>query len=227
MAVPQKPTQTLDGIKTDGVTPSTSSRPLIVTNRPMMASDPMLSAGSESETEKPSGEVSHTAPLVQDVMGQTARTIQPTNSDLASEQAAESRVEEEASPKPQNDDNSNDQKPIPDETSFQAEESHAPENTASNEAVSVEGSASNEDTPQKSDTVKLSLENTQASDRDLELEQLIAKGTYAIPIGQVKRRRMKVLFLVLLVILAVIVILDVLLDLGSLSLQGVPHTDFL
>lgn len=68
-------------------------------------------------------------------------------------------------------------------------------------------------------------ENPEAA-RNLELERHIAAGTYFVPIGQVKRRRRKVILLTVFILLAAILVLDLLLDMEILKLDSIPHTSF-
>lgn len=58
------------------------------------------------------------------------------------------------------------------------------------------------------------------------LENLIATKKYFVNVGQSRGRRRALLFGVLLIILLGIVMVDVLLDMGVLSISGVPHTSF-
>ncbi len=64
--------------------------------------------------------------------------------------------------------------------------------------------------------------------REEELERHIAAGTYAVPINMVKRRRTRVLFVVVFVVLILIIAVDLLADMGTITLPlGLPHTNFL
>jgi hypothetical protein len=62
--------------------------------------------------------------------------------------------------------------------------------------------------------------------RNLEIERHIAAGTYFVPIGQVKRRRRAIAFIITCLLLATLVVLNILLDLDILTLN-LPHTNFL
>lgn len=62
--------------------------------------------------------------------------------------------------------------------------------------------------------------------RQEELEALVQKGTYHVPINHVARTRAAVVFTTLLVIVLVLAILDLLLDMGLLKISGIPHTTF-
>ncbi len=62
--------------------------------------------------------------------------------------------------------------------------------------------------------------------RQDELEDLVQKGTYAVPINQVARKRAVVLLTVFLVLILLAALVDLLLDMGLLTISGVPHTNF-
>ena len=62
--------------------------------------------------------------------------------------------------------------------------------------------------------------------RQDELEELVQKGTYAVPINQVARKRAVVLLSVCLVLILLAALVDLLLDMGLLAVSGVPHTNF-
>jgi hypothetical protein len=68
-------------------------------------------------------------------------------------------------------------------------------------------------------------ENPEAA-RNLELERHIAAGTYFVPIGQVKRRRRKVILLTVFILLGATLALDLLLDMEIIKLDSIPHTSF-
>ena len=219
MAATKKSVQSLDGVKADSA-PSSTSRPVIVTNRPMMASDPMLSSTPESsDAEKPSNEPVKTAPLAagEKVINREAKNIAPVSAEAASAEETSSVTDKtnESAESAQTDvakipgEADRERKDVPGETS--AENAAEPSKNAE---------------PAQTEDENTSTEAPAASDRDLELEQLIAKGTYAVPIGQVKRRRRKVLLTMLFILLLVAVLLDVMLDMGMLALPGVPHTNF-
>lgn len=115
-----------------------------------------------------------------------------------------------------------------------AKDSAAPETPSEPETSKSEASEPAQDDIQNPDDEdveepkKNTDENAPTSARQAELEELIAKGTYAVPINALKHRRHMVVFeIVLLLLVLAVAGLDVLLDMGTLSLPGVPHTNFL
>ena len=69
-------------------------------------------------------------------------------------------------------------------------------------------------------------QKTAEQKRSEDLEAIIAKGTYAVPINQVGKRRERILIGVLVIILLLAAMLNVLLDLGVMSVPWLPHTTF-
>ena len=69
-------------------------------------------------------------------------------------------------------------------------------------------------------------QKTAEQKRSEDLEAIIAKGTYAVPINQVGKRRERILIGVLVIILLLAAMLNVLLDLGVVSVPWLPHTTF-
>jgi len=63
--------------------------------------------------------------------------------------------------------------------------------------------------------------------RQEELEALISAGTYHVPIGQVAKRRGRIVFGIILIVLLLLVAVDLSLDMGLLSSNVLPHTNFL
>lgn len=64
--------------------------------------------------------------------------------------------------------------------------------------------------------------------RAAELEEIIASGKYAVPIDASGKRRTLIItiWLVLLTLLLAAVLADALLDVGILTIPGIPHTHF-
>jgi outer membrane biosynthesis protein TonB len=198
--------------------PSTTSRPVIVTNRPVLGNDPMVNPDQTDETKS-------AVPMTR-----TGKTISPVSEDLiATEEtkdepaaaaekpeletaqteepkAAEAKVEEPAeAPKPE---------PEPEEDA--AVESSIP----TGRDAAAESQA---------DEAKAAAEAEAAATRQNQLEEMIASGKFNAPINAVHRKRSQVVavLLVLVAILLAVAVADAALDAGLISIDGVPHTDFL
>lgn len=66
-----------------------------------------------------------------------------------------------------------------------------------------------------------------AEQKDAEnIEKLIASGIYKVPIGKAAKRRVRLVLLLFFVAVIVLAIIDFLLDMEIISLSGVPHTTF-
>lgn len=187
--------------------PETSARPLLVTNRPVISHDPMMSPASEAvptDTAKPAPEsVVH-----------GGKTITPI-SDTVTE-SVEVAENKPADPEPETTENSA-LEPIQTEPT----QPEAPIFKSVGQGIRDAEAEQNEQ-----EAAALEAENT----RSQELERLIADGTYAVSINA-HRKRGKLFYAIVSLIICVIVlvvVLDVLLDMGSLSLSvHIPHTHFL
>lgn len=69
-------------------------------------------------------------------------------------------------------------------------------------------------------------EETAEQKRIRDLESIIASGKYYLPLDGQRRRRERITLAVLFVVLLLLFLLDAMLDMGMVSLPGVPHTTF-
>ena len=69
-------------------------------------------------------------------------------------------------------------------------------------------------------------EKTDEEKRTDDIELIIAKGTYVLPINQSGKRKERIIIGTLLIVLLLALMLDVLLDIGVVSLPWLPHTTF-
>ena len=229
MPAPKSTAQAVDTVKTVDLAPPSTSRPILVTNRPMMTNDPMLSVPTDTATEKPSGQPIQTA---QASSGETpinreAPHIAPIHNEsavLAEDPVGTDSSSAEHVPQPKD----SIDEPLPGESD--REKSTIPDESevAQPTQDTDQGQhAQKSDTGPSSDSGSKSSDTTTASDRDLELEQIIAKGTFAVSIGQGKRRRRKRIVITLCILFVTVMVLDVLLDLGILDIPTIPHTNLL
>lgn len=224
----EKPTTSkkiIDVSHPDETVPDTSSRPVIVTNRPMIKQDPMIAEKAAEEPEKsdeskPTKAASKTkeepaatkkksiAPLadekivIEPIESDEAKDDQPAEEpeEVTASDKTEETVEESAKP------------------SDQSKEKEPKESQAADENVQVD-----EDATEKA---KKEEEIDQAElDRQADLQKLIDSGKYALPIVDAHSRRY-VLGLVLLLIVLAALVLNVILDIGLIQLPGIPHTTF-
>jgi hypothetical protein len=242
------------------VQPSASSRPIIVSNRPMIAEDPMINQAALSAiaAEKPAGAPENTSsPEVASApeVARQGKTIVPTTP--AQEKSAPATSNDaESSPEPVTitiDANAQDtaeeqvsvsqapeKKTDAEPAAPPSKEPVKPKDTEAKSKLEV---ASFDTPPPKmsepssftalSDNSQLdegdesSKQKTVEDKRQEELEELIAAGTYHVPIGQVAKRRGRIVFAVIVVVVLLLVVFDLALDAGLFTLAGVPHTDFL
>ena len=221
----------IDDVKRpEKVTPSASARPIIVTNHPLLASDPMVVGEGTNESEK-SEETKLTV--------RTGKTIQPVSEDLKApeeesdpapkldedEKSAEpeAKPEKEAETKPG--EGSEEEKPAP-QPEAETEAPEEAENPPSKEET--KGESADRDVDAAASAAEAEAEAAR-QEREAELESLIASGKYAAPINAVSRKRSRmhiILFCLLGVVLAVALV-DVLLDMGTLRApESIPRTHF-
>lgn len=191
------PKKIVDVASPEQRTPSASSRPIILTNRPVMANDPMMVAS-------------------EDTTKQTAPTTSPEVPTPGHQEKIIAPLHTEASE--------------PDETVTEEPKAAAVE-PSMDDKTAEEDAEPSEDVQQKSEisiAAKAEAEQEAAEKRQAELEALIEKGTYAVPINAVKRKRSRQVTAALIVVclLLVVVAADVALDSGLIKVSGVPHTHY-
>lgn len=231
MPAPKKPARLIDAVHPGDTPPPTSSRPVVVTNRPILTTDPMLSVEGIDNTgsEKPSGEAPVTPSGVPKIT-RSAKDIEPmANKQLEtpqpSETAHESGMQESITNTGKQTPTLNSEKPEatgkqmgPAREKMKIEPLHEvrPSSDEDESEVKIE-----EQEPESTDK-----EEDPKSAQEMAIERHIEAGTYFVPIGQVKRRRRMLVTLIILTLLAVVVVVDLLLDMGLLTLN-LPHTNFL
>lgn len=206
------------------VAASASSRPLIVTNRPLIAQDPMMASDVQGAPEitKPAEKVATTtevtpraAKVIKPLSGEdkdaaaTTAPAVPSDEDVSTDTDTDSTspAEQEAAPA----DVAADEKPA----------TREPEETPTLLTTDEDGSDDKQVNPE---AVKLSEEDTR---RNKEIEEIIASGRYYVPVNSHAKRRTRIVtfWLVTLMVVLAAVLVNALLDVGILNFN-VPHTHF-
>jgi hypothetical protein len=212
-------------------TPSSSSRPLLVTNRSLIG-DPMVNTDDPSAEDKPAESIA---------LARTAKTINPVSADLAEPATDETAASAETpaakelkqtEPVPEAETKAEpelkDETPVPPEAPKPAEPT--PKDTEDT-AVADAPQPTNRDAAAEStaDAAKAAAEAEAKAAREAELEQLIESGKYKAPINAVQRKRSRLVavLLCLIALLLGVAVLDAALDAGLLKADGVPHTNYL
>ncbi|MCA9328094.1 hypothetical protein KDA14_06200, partial [Candidatus Saccharibacteria bacterium] len=211
-------------------------RPIVGT-RSYIASDPMLNEQvDDSVAEKPSGVESTAtkeAAAEEPAVNREAKNIKPITEISESKDTA-SEPDMGALPKTDavEDTDTKPSAPVEDIPDAAEPKLVKDESAAVPEITEDATSSENEDTAdgessEVEEVPQQTPEDEAAAAREAELERHIAAGTYAVPIGQVKHRRQKMILIFVFVLLLAVVAVDVLLDMDILKLSSVPHTNFL
>lgn len=197
----------------DEVAPGATARPVLASNHTMLVKDPMMAAPAENPTEllpasAEPGPENHQAKTI------TPLTQQAPEAEATKESKGEKDEKDEA-------------KEDPEEKLEEVAPEKQPEPEATEDEPDKEADDEAEDTPAAELTDKKADAEEEA--RRAELEELIESGVYAVPINAVHRKHSRVLLLViaLVLVVAAVVALDVLLDMGTIQIPGVPRTNFL
>ena len=230
MPAAKKPAKVIDGVHAGAAPAAPTSRPLI-TNRPFMAMDPMLNPtqGAGDTTEQPSSEPPK-KPVAAHSVDRTAKDIMPSAELVEAAEKEDDIVEadettpatkeavpvEVADTPPTNE--ADQHKPVtaspPAEKPLKTTPSEAPDEAEAEADADLKADVPN-------------TEEDAAAAQKLEIERHIAAGTYFVTINHRRHHRRTVLLVLFLVLLAAVIAFDVLLDMGTLELSGIPHTNFL
>lgn len=241
-----EPSKVMDITHPSNIQPSTTSRPVIVSNRPMIPEDPMINQAALSaiDIEKPAGAPNDAAgvplPSAPEV-GRKGKTIVPTveagEKNVAVTADDGKNTADEIPLVPSTD--STDASELPDEGATAKDSAPTfltPKDNEMSEKsmpLPVSDKDSKSSFSNLSDTTELGQEDEESKakskddKRQEELEELIAAGTYRVPIGQVAKRRGRVVFGIVLIVLLLFIAADLSLDMGLFTVAGVPHTNFL
>lgn len=223
----------IDVAAPDQTSPDPSSRPVVVTNRPVLTNDPMMAASTDS------GETANlaTAPVV----SRQAKTITPSAEVGEATPAAASvepdlpvDVTEAPTAEPET---KISQPAAPAAEVTQTEpatvETDTPKDTLPPEPPVQEATPPSQPAPSYEQTASAKAADDErvlgeAEARRQELERLIQFGKYAVPINAVQRKRSRVVIflLCLLALVLAAALFDLALDSNLISMPGVPHTHF-
>jgi len=241
-----KPTK-IDDVKRPGkAAPLPTSRPIVVTNRPMLANDPMVVSLAQGESdEKPKVATVRTARVIKPLSSTltaersaseanaaaTPETLTEEEREAVSDRAVESDVSPEGSKKADLTPDSSvvtPAEPAPAPKTPVTKSMQSGQSTNSQETLNQSDMQLQRDSEAALTAEEIAAAETQAK-RDLELEQLIASGRYHVPINAVQRRRsqMHIVLLSALGLLLALVLVDAVVDAGFIKPpSSIPHTHF-
>lgn len=194
--------------------PSATSRPVIVTNRPILK-DPMMADNTAEEPD------TSTAPKTGKAKLEPLQEPSDVSDKKTPEEMADEPAEAASSPKTKEPAETDDDQP-------------STENDETEE-TDDESVAQPSDDEESKDVAEQTAEEIDASEieaqakHDAAIEKLVDSKQYFLPINSVEKRRTKRFAIValLLVIIVVVVWIDIALDAGLIKLGGVqPVTDF-
>ncbi len=217
-------------------TPADStSRPVIVSNRPLMQ-DPMMATvlSGKSEPEAPMEAKDDATEDAQPLTPHAEKIIKPIETEVAEQAEAAADLPEQTAEKA----------PAAAETAPEADAEAVA--TETEPEKTAEPKLDKKDEPEPQPAVPDTIETDEADGDDkqtnpeavklseadrkraAELEAIIASGKYAVPIDASGKRRTLIItiWLVVLTLLLAVVLADALLDVGILNVQGIPHTHF-
>lgn len=245
-----KSTKIDDVKRPEKVTPAATSRPLVVTNRPFLSSDPMVVPAVDApEAPKPAEPIARTAKTIVPV----SEAAQPEPEKPAAVPVSETPTAPEApsAPEPpqsagdapasettENTDEKPEESPVavitePSQPGPVPDLRPSATTAADDESTQAQQPGAAEDEPKRDAEAEAIAEETAVMEaktaREQELEQLIASGKYRVPINAVQRKRSRMyawlLFVVAILLAAVLV--DAALDAGLVTTSlNVPHTHF-
>lgn len=249
-----EPMKVMDVTHPSRVQPNTTSRPVIVPSRPMVAADPMIAqsamdvltkSGAEKSAGDPVGQLEHTPELVIDRM---AKTVTPdeveqqaeTTPDVAADEKAKSTEPTLAGVPPVDTAAAKElESPIIEITKpaevtqavdvAPASDEHkdeSPSEVANPLAHSQSTFEMSESEDDETSDDDTTPEKTTEQKQAENIEKLIASRLYAVPIGKRAKRRARMILLTLLIVLLALITVDLILDMGFLKLPSIPHTTF-
>lgn len=239
MAKPESAPKVMDAVHPIGRRPSQTSRPVILSNREYMATDPMLSVTDNSgedavmpkSEDKKATELSGapefdakaeaTGPKPESVVAdlKPVEEVQPEPLQAEADTAVVSQnslsdAHVQAAEKLESTPSEPFTTPETAEAETDDDETPNPEPEATNEPLQAQQ--------------PLGPNEAALHAREEEIEHHIAAGTYAVPINTVKRRRAQITVGILVVLLIILIALDLLADMSIITLPfGLPHTNLL
>lgn len=232
------------------VTPSSTSRPVIVTNRPIIKQDPMMSVAEDANVGELSQSSQPTAPLLEPSKTPIIKPIHISDEPKAKKtdedeaKADEQAVDPPAEEKPTDDvadDSEPAKKPEPEEQSEEsksedAETVEADTETKPADEPATDNAEKSTDDPEGDDAkvpaiddAAVAKEEAAAKQRAEEMQKLIDSRQFYVPVNMVERKRStrtSVMLIILQVVLT-IALIDLMLDANIIELiQKLPHTHF-
>jgi hypothetical protein len=215
----------LDDVKhPDRVTPSATSRPIIVTDHSMVAKDPMMAPTANTQP----SEADEGTPVGSSMTHE--RTIQPISVISTASEEGKKDVTPGAPKGSESElDKGTELEPKSAEAAVTGPEitTPAPEPKTESERPDVSSRADELRDPDAELTAEEAATAEAKVKREQELEDMIASGKYAVPINAVQRRRSRAATALLFVLAAVLalVLLDAIVDVGIVHVpSSVPHT---
>jgi hypothetical protein len=235
-----KPVKIDDVKRPDKVAPSSSSRPILVTNRPTLKNDPMMtpddtkSDDDDTRTQPMSHSPKIIAPVSADLLSSS------DDSDEKSADSDENKVEDE-----QANDNTQSSEATGKADSEEVSSSEPDEDKAASSGSAIDGhglksaelpvteikppSSDDERDPEAEVTAQeIAIAEAEAK-REEEVEGIIASGKYVVPINAIERRRSRTAtaLLVLLAVVLAVILADAVADVGIVHVPAsFPHTHF-
>jgi len=201
----------IDVTSADKVAPSSSGRPIIVTNRPVLSGDPMVVSTASADK-----------PAATEPVARTAKTIKPVSKDM--KPAAEEKVDNpEATPPVETPEKAPETEPKSEP------ETETPEPTSEESAQDAPADPPSQRDNEAAATAAEAAEAAARQAREAELEQLISSGKYAVPVNSADRKRTEhtSIALTIFVVLLALLLVDLMLDANIIELiQKLPHTHF-
>ena len=198
----------IDVTSPNKVTPSSSGRPIIVTNRSVLSGDPMVVPAADTGK-----------PTAAEPVARTAKTIKPVNEDVkpADEEKADAPAKSSSAETAE----------TPEKAS--EAESEAPESTSDDSSQDTPADQPAQRDNEAAATAAEAAEEAARQAREAELEQLISSGKYAVPVNSADRKRTEhaSIALTIFVVLLSLLLIDLMLDANIIELlQKLPHTHF-
>ncbi len=238
-----------------------TSRPVIVTNRPLITQDPMVMGGENTEaakaveTKQSAAVTPHAEKVIKPLKDQGTDSAPETEEGKSKKETepftigTQENADELVTKKPESErvasnaeSTASDLSKTPDEAKRSADAATEPSKTEDAERQGDETGegdtgaeiTSNETSTEEiaggdgestTDTASLTPEEQKRTE---EIEAAIASGRYFVPINASGKRRTLIVtvWLVILTVVLAVILVDALLDVGMLTLQGVPHTRF-
>lgn len=222
---PEQPIRVMDVTHPRNVQPPTTSKPVIVSNRPMIAADPMIAGmpakPAKEDVELPAGAPEPTVPPEAVTQNHESKTILPTEDLLKAMEQPKPAEKAEVQPADvPAEEPAKTGEPIPTAAEPPAKTQDTPtqpEEVPAIETDDEETEEEDEDTPKP---------ETAEQKRERELETIIASGKYYVPINRSGKKRAMIVFVVILCLIGLLAVADLLLDMGIVRVSGIPHTSF-